>query len=59
MSPDQKDAVVFAHKAKIERYRQILEIFLFAEERRFVERRSAGEEAALEQIEDRLSYLRS
>jgi hypothetical protein len=40
----------FAHRAKITRYQKILATYLTAEERRFVERRLAEEQAALQQL---------
>jgi hypothetical protein len=40
----------FAHRAKITRYQIILATYLTAEERRFVERRLAEEQAALQQL---------
>jgi hypothetical protein len=39
----------FGHRANIDRYRKILGTYLSAEERRFVERRLAEEQAALQQ----------
>ena len=40
----------FAHRTKITRYQKILATYLTAEERRFVERRLAEEQAALQQL---------
>jgi hypothetical protein len=40
----------FAHRANIARYQKILATYLTAEERRFVERRLAEEQAALQQF---------
>jgi len=40
----------FAHRANITRYQKILATYLTAEERRFVERRLAEEQAALQQV---------
>jgi hypothetical protein len=40
----------FAHRANIERYRKILKTYLTTEERGFVERRLAEEQAALQQL---------
>ena len=53
--PDMRDNLLFAHKANIERYRKILETFLTSEEERFVERRLAEEQTALDQLADRIS----
>ena len=46
---------LFTHKSNIERYRRILETYLTAEERRFVERRLNEEQASLEQLSDSTS----
>ena len=40
----------FAHRANITKYQKILATYLTAEERRFVERRLAEEQAALRQL---------
>lgn len=40
----------FAHRANITKYQKILATYLTAEERRFVERRLAEEQAALQQL---------
>ena len=40
----------FVRRANIERYQKILATYLTAEERRFVERRLAEEQAALQQF---------
>jgi hypothetical protein len=40
----------FAHRANIARYQKILATYLTVEERRFVERRLAEEQAALQQF---------
>ena len=40
----------FTHRANIARYRNILATYLTAEEHRFVERRLAEEQAALQQL---------
>ena len=40
----------FAHRANIARYQKILATYLTSEERRFVERRLAEEQAALQQL---------
>ena len=40
----------FAHRANITNYQKILATYLTAEERRFVERRLAEEQAALQQL---------
>ena len=40
----------FAHRANIARYQKILATYLTPEERRFVERRLAEEQAALQQL---------
>lgn len=50
MRTGQRDAFVFAHKTNIERCRRILRTLLSAEERRFVERRLAEEETALNRL---------
>ena len=50
-----RDNLLFAHKANIERYRKILETFLTAEEEGFVKRRLAEEQIALDQIANRIS----
>ena len=44
--------LAFAHKANIEKYQKILETYLTAEERQFVERRLNEEKTALEQLVD-------
>ena len=43
-------AAQFAHKANMARYQKILATYLTAEERRFIERRMAEEQAALQQL---------
>lgn len=43
-------AFQFAHRTNIARYQKILATYLTAEERRFVERRLAEEQAALQQF---------
>ena len=40
----------FAHRANIARYQRILSTYLTAEERRFVERRVAEEQAAIQHL---------
>ena len=40
----------FGHRANITKYQKILATYLTAEERRFVERRLAEEQAALQQL---------
>ena len=45
-----ESAEQFAHRANIARYQKILATYLTAEERRFVERRLAEEQAALQQF---------
>jgi hypothetical protein len=40
----------FAHRTNIERYQKILATYLTTEERRFVERRLAEEQVALQQL---------
>ncbi len=54
MTSETQNALLFAHRANIERYRKILETSQTAEEQRFLERRLAEEQAALEQLTDRL-----
>ena len=56
MDPETQEVFVFAHKTNIQRYRRTLETYLTTEERRFVERRIAEEEAALQQIAGSLSH---
>ena len=43
-------AAQFAHKANMARYQKILATYLTTEERRFIERRVAEEQAALQQL---------
>ena len=43
-------AAQFAHKANTARYQKILTTYLTVEERRFIERRMAEEQAALQQL---------
>jgi hypothetical protein len=50
MTLRMETAQQFAHRANIERYRKILATYLTAEERRFVERRLAEEQQALQQL---------
>jgi hypothetical protein len=50
MASDLEAKLLWAHQANIERYRNILRSFLTAEERRFVSRRLAEEQAALQQL---------
>ena len=50
MSSDLKTALCSAHRANIDRYRQILRTHLSDEERQFVERQIAEEEAALRRV---------
>jgi hypothetical protein len=51
MSSDSNATMKFTHRANIDRYRRILETFLTAEERNFVERRLAEEQTALQQLD--------
>ena len=46
----RETAAQFAHKANMARYQKILATYLTAEERRFIERRMAEEQAALQQL---------
>ena len=50
MTLDKQDARKSAHKANIERYRRILATYLTDGERRFLERRLAEEQAAIQQL---------
>jgi hypothetical protein len=50
MASDLEAKLLWAHQANIERYRKILRTYLPAEERDFVKRRLAEEQAALQQI---------
>jgi hypothetical protein len=50
-----KETIRFAHRANIDRYRRILETQLTAEERRFLERRLAEEQAALKELADAIA----
>jgi len=52
---DTRDNLLFAYKANIERYREILETFLSAEEEAFVKRRLAEEQIALNQLDGCIS----
>ena len=52
---DTRNNLLFAHKTNVEKYRRILETYLTAEERRFVERRLNEEQASLEQLSDSTS----
>ncbi len=54
-SDTYNDALLFAHRTNIERYRKILQTHLTAQERSFVERRLAEERAALEERADATS----
>ena len=47
---EKQNNLSFAHRTNIERYRRILETYLTADERRFVERRLNEEQAALEAL---------
>lgn len=55
MSSEFDSAMQFAHRANIDRYRKLLESYLTAEERRFVERRLAEEQAALQRFAGNVS----
>lgn len=48
--PELKLALLSAHRANIERYRRLLETYLTSDERRFVERRLAEEQAAMQRV---------
>jgi hypothetical protein len=50
MPPELRRSMMSAHRANIRRYDRILETFLTAHERSFVERRFAEEEAALNRL---------
>ncbi len=50
MALRMETAEQFAHRANIAKYQRILATYLTAEERRFVERRLAEEQAALQQL---------
>ena len=47
---DMKAAFLFAHQSNIEKYKKILATDLTDHERRFVQRRLAEEQTALEQL---------
>jgi hypothetical protein len=51
MTLDKKNALMFAHKANIERYQNILATYLTTEQRCFVHRRLAEEQTDLQQHE--------
>lgn len=53
MSLDLRNAFPFARRANVERYRRLLSTYLTENEREFVERRLAEEEAALRDIVQR------
>ena len=50
MTSDLSKALRSAHRANIDRYRRLLQTHLTDDERQFVERRIAEEEAALQGI---------
>ena len=50
MTPRMETAQQYAHRANIARYQRILATYLTPEERRFVERRLAEEQVALQQF---------
>jgi hypothetical protein len=50
MASDYEATLLWVHQANIERYRKILRTYLTAEEIRFIERRLAEEQAALQQL---------
>jgi hypothetical protein len=50
MASDLKAELLWAHQANIDRYSKILRTPLTAEERRFVKRRLAEEQAELQQL---------
>jgi hypothetical protein len=51
-------ALLFAHKANINRYRSLLKTYLTDNERKFVERRIGEEEKALFEITREASFRR-
>lgn len=57
MTPDMKEALVFAHRENIERYRRLLNTQLTATEREFIERRLGEEEAALLEFAERAARM--
>lgn len=57
MKPDMKDALVLAHRANIDRYRRLLNTYLTATERNFVERRLDEEEEALLEVAERAARM--
>ena len=50
MTLDMQNALVFAHRANINRYRKLLNTHLTVNERQFIERRLGEEEKALLEI---------
>jgi len=52
MTSDIQNNFLFAHKTNIERYRRILQTYLTAEERVFVERRLNEEQTAFKELAD-------
>jgi len=49
---NQRDALILAHRANIERYRKILKTRLTLQERAYVGRRIAEEKVELERLSD-------
>lgn len=50
MESDIRTALASVHRANVERYRRILDSYLNPDERRFVERRIAEEEARIAEL---------
>lgn len=57
MKPDMKNALVFAHRANIDRYQRLLKTHLTVTERNFIERRLSEEEEELLEIAVWHQYL--
>jgi len=57
MTLEMKNALVFAHRANIDRYRRLLKTYLTVTEREFIERRLGEEEEALLEIVQRAEVI--
>ena len=57
MASDYEATLLWVHRANIERYRKILRAYLTAKESRFIERRLAEEQAALQQLTGSVATL--